>query len=107
MAYPALYLRRQNSSYTRRLQKARGKNGPYAGKVKTTELYKSSASVYFACENQSILSWTVTIGQIMTKRNASLVFRNEIDYAHLLTVVRRDNVSIFDMVCFISNLCQT
>jgi hypothetical protein len=66
-------------------------------------MYNSSANVYFACEDQIIRSWTVTIGQIVTKRSVSLVFRNEIDYAHrdaLFTVVQNDNVSIFDRVCF-------
>lgn len=91
----------------KKITKGTGRNGQYTGKVKMTELFNSSASVYFACENQIILSWTVTVGQIMTKINVSVLFRNGIDYAHLLTVVQRDNVSIFDRVCYISNLCQT
>jgi hypothetical protein len=67
------------------------------------EIYKPSANIYFACEDQIILSWTVTTGPIVTKRNVSLIFSNEIDYAHrdaLFTVVQQDNVSIFDQVCF-------
>lgn len=105
-----LYLRIQNSSYTRRLQKTRGKNENYAGKVKTTEIYNSSANIYFACEDQIFQSWTNTIGQIVTKRNVSLVFRNEIDYTHcdaIFTVVQKDNVSILTWFVFIGNLCQT
>jgi hypothetical protein len=68
-----------------------------------TEMYNSSANVYFACEDQIIRSWTVTIGHFVTKINVPLAFCSEIDYAHrdaLFTVVQKYNVSIFNKVCF-------
>jgi hypothetical protein len=41
-----------------------------------------SVSVYFACEGQTIQSVPVTVNEVVSERNLSLLFYGEIDNVH-------------------------
>jgi hypothetical protein len=62
-----------------------------------------SASVYFGSQGQVTQLLTVIVGHIVTERNMSLLFGNELDtdhYAVLAVEKERERLSIFDEVYF-------
>jgi hypothetical protein len=66
-------------------------NGLYDDNVKATVIskyYKVSISVYFASEGQMTQPLAVTVGQIVTERNLSLLFSDELDNDHKITCPR-------------------
>jgi hypothetical protein len=49
-----------------------------------TKYYKVSISVYFASEGQMTLLLAATVGEIVTERNVSLLFSDELDNVHTI-----------------------
>jgi hypothetical protein len=64
-----------------RLQNTHGRTGVYDGNVEIMAIAKideASLSIYFVSEGQITQSLTVRAGQVVSERNSSLLFSDEI-----------------------------